>query len=348
MNNTKMNREIFQEPEKLAACMAYNLERVHAVAKLLREKKPSSVIIAARGTSCNAGKYAKYLMEIHLGIPVSIAAPSVLTRYGGKLCLDNTLVIGISQSGAAEDVCSLIDRGNETGATTIAITNTEGSLLAEHAQYHFNCCADKEEAHAATKTFVTQMELLTLLTAAWAEDAGMEELVRQLPDLTRRVLAKQERIRELVRKWRFIEECFILARGLSYPVALEFEIKIQETSFIHSQAFSVTNFAHGPVAMVSRRVPLLAIACDAETDENVTETIRRAQGEGAEVVIITNKPEIAGMDEENALLLDADCEGIKGAFAAATAIQLFACELAVLCGKNPDAPRGLRKVTVTK
>ncbi len=348
MNATKMNQEIFQEPEKMAACLERSWERICACAEILREKKPASVIIAARGTSCNAGKYAKYLMEIHLGIPVCIAAPSVITRYRGKLCLNNTLVIGISQSGAAEDVCSLIDRGNETGAVSIAITNTEGSLLARHAQYHFNCCADQEEALAATKTFVTQMELLTMLTAAWAGDAGMEEQIRQLPDLTRRVLTKQAQVHALVQKWRFAEECFILARGLSYPVALECEIKIQETSFIHSQAFSVTNFTHGPVAMVSRRVPLLAIACDSETDENVIEMIRRVQGEGAEVLIFTNKPEIAALGGENALLLDADCEGIKGAFAAATAIQLFACELAVLRGSNPDAPRGLSKVTVTR
>lgn len=348
MNNTKMYQEIFQEPEKLSTCLECNWGQIHTVAKLLQEKKPTSVIISARGTSCNAGKYAKYLMEIYLGIPVSIAAPSTLTRYGGKLYLDNTLVIGISQSGAAADVCSLIDRGNETGAITIAITNTEGSLLAEHAQYHFYCCADKEEAHAATKTFVTQMELLTLLTAAWTEDARMEEQIRQLPNLTLQVLMKRQRICELIQKWRFVEECFILARGLSYPVALECEIKIQETSFIHAQAFSTANFAHGPVAMVSRRVPLLAIACDAETDENVIEAIHRVQAEGAEVLIITNKPEIAGMSEENALLLDTDCEGLKGVFAAATAIQLLACELAVLCGQNPDAPRGLTKVTVTR
>lgn len=348
MNPTKMYAEILQEPEKLAICFDKNRENICACAKLLKEMRPASVIIAARGTSCNAGKYAKYLIETELGIPVSIAAPSVLTRYEGKLHLANTLVIGISQSGAAEDVCSLIDRGNETGAMTIAVTNTEGSLLAEHAQHHLCCFAGKEESLAATKTFVTQMELLTLLVAAWNDDSRLMEQMKSLPALTQSVLSLQPQVKELVQRWRFIGECFILARGLSYPVALECEIKIQETSFVHSQAFSVTNFTHGPVAMVTPRVPLLAIACDEKTDDNVIDMIHRVQGEGAEVLILTNKAEIAELSAGNAIVLDKECEGVLGAFAAATAIQLLACELCVLRGGNPDAPRGLTKITVTR
>lgn len=348
MNHTIMNQEILQEPERLAVCMKSNLEQIQECARVLREKKPGTVVVAARGTSCNAGKYGKYLIETLLGIPVSIAAPSVLTCYEGKLCLNNALVIGISQSGAAEDVCSLIDRGNADGAMTVAITNTEGSLLAGRANYHFHCCADEEKALAATKTFVTQMEILTLLAAAWAEDEALTEAVSRLPRIIQGVLARQEQIRELVRPWRFITECFILARGLSYPVALECEIKLQETSRIHSQAFSVTNFTHGPVAMVSERAPVLVLACDRKTDENTVSMIKRVQGEGAETLLITNKPEIAKLAPGSALLLDEECEGVKGAFAAATAIQILACELSVLRGGDPDAPRGLTKITVTR
>ena len=163
MNQTKMYREIFQEPEKLAACFSNNVESMRQCMAEVKERTPACVVIAARGTSCNAGKYAKYLIETTLGIPVCIAAPSVLTKYNGKLNLSNALVIGISQSGAAEDVCSLLDRGNENGALTISITNTEDSLMATHAKYHFNCSAEKEESLAATKTFVTQMQLLTMM-----------------------------------------------------------------------------------------------------------------------------------------------------------------------------------------
>lgn len=348
MKETKMNQEIHQEPEKLAACFSCNLQLVRSFAEMIKAFAPTAVVIAARGTSLNAGLFGKYIIETLLGIPVSIASPSVLTRYSGNLRFSRMLVIGISQSGAAEDVCALIDRGNETGAVTLAITNTEGSLLARHAKYHFSCCAGTEESLAATKTFVTQMQILGLLTAHWA---GIEELVedlRNLPEVIRQILNLQPQIHDLVRKWRFISECFILARGLCLPVALECEIKIQETSFIHSQAFSTADFTHGPVAMINGRAPVLAIACDANTDDNVVQMIRRVQQESAEVLIVTNKPEIAALGGENVLLLPECCEGITGAFAAATVIQLLSCELSVMRGCNPDAPRGLKKVTVTR
>ena len=130
-------------------------------------------------------------------------------------------------------------------------------------------------------------------------------------------------------------------------MALECEIKIQETSSIHSQAFSVTNFTHGPVAMVSRRAPILLMACDAATDDNVAAMLQRVNNEGAETVVITNKPEIAAMAHD-AILLPKEFEGVTAVFAIATAIQLLACELSVTRGSSPDTPYGLTKVTVTK
>ena len=347
MNQTKMYREIFQEPEKLAACFSNNVESMRQCMAEVKERTPACVVIAARGTSCNAGKYAKYLIETTLGIPVCIAAPSVLTKYNGKLNLSNALVIGISQSGAAEDVCSLLDRGNENGALTISITNTEDSLMATHAKYHFNCSAEKEESLAATKTFVTQMQLLTMMVGLWADDAELLKRMEDLPRVAETVLKMAPQLKEIANRWRFIQECFILARGLAYPVALECEIKLQETSSIHSQAFSVTNFTHGPVAMVSRRAPILLMACDAATDDNVAAMLQRVNNEGAETVVITNKPEIAAMAHD-AILLPKEFEGVTAVFAIATAIQLLACELSVTRGSSPDTPYGLTKVTVTK
>lgn len=138
-----------------------------------------------------------------------------------------------------------------------------------------------------------------------------------------------------------------MARGLSYPVALECEIKIQETSSIHSQAFSVTNFTHEPVAMVPRRAPILLMACDTATDDNVVDMLQRVKREGAETVVITNKPDIAAMAHD-AVLLPRDFEGVTAVFAIATAIQLLTCELSVTRGSSPDAPYGLTKIKVTK
>ena len=343
-----MLREIEEEPGVLERCLGENKVLVDALADDIRVRNPAFLLFAARGTSCNAAKFGKYLFETYVGMPVSIAAPSVLTRYDGRLKLSDAVVIGVSQSGAAEDVCSLIDRGNRDGALTAAITNTEGSLLAQHAQYHLNCHAQKENSLAATKTFLAQMALLTALAARLSGETKLFHLLEQLSDLASSILGRTEEISRLVNRYRFMNECFILARGVNYPVALEFAIKIQETSFIRSHAFSVANFTHGPVAMLRDFIPVLVLATDAETDGNTCEMIKRVRKEGGDVCVITNKPEIAALTGDNALLLPAECEGVAGAFACATAVQLFACELAVQRGNNPDAPHGLTKVTITR
>ena len=108
MNNSIMFQEIQEEPAALRECIEQNQVMVKFLAEEIRSKNPSYLVLAARGTSCNAAKFAKYVFETYVGLPVMIAAPSVLTKYGGKLKLSNAVVVGISQSGAAQDVCSLI------------------------------------------------------------------------------------------------------------------------------------------------------------------------------------------------------------------------------------------------
>ena len=151
----------------------------------------------------------------------------------------------------------------------------------------------------------------------------------------------------MAHRYRFMNECFILARGMNYPIALEFGIKTQETSFVRSRAYSVANFTHGPIAMLRDFIPVFVLATDSATDENTCEIIKRLKNQRCDVCVITNKQEIADLAGGNAVLLPPECEGVAGGFACATVIQLFACELSVQRGNNPDAPEGLTKVTVT-
>lgn len=347
MNNSIMFQEIQEEPVALRECIEQNQVMAKFLAEEIRSKNPSFLLLAARGTSCNAAKFAKYVFETYAGLPTMIAAPSVLTKYEGKLKISNAVVIGISQSGAAEDVCSLIDRGNRDGSLTIAITNTDGSLLSRRAKYHLNCCAGEEKSLAATKTFLCQLTLLTQLAAYLSRDSQLMDLVNGLPKLAAAMLDRTEEISRLARRYRFMNECFILARGMNYPIALEFGIKTQETSFVRSRAYSVANFTHGPIAMLRDFIPVFVLATDAHTDDNTCDMIRRLKSQHCDVCVITNKQEIADLARGNAIFLPAECEGVAGGFACATVIQLFACELSVQRGNNPDAPEGLTKVTVT-
>ena len=316
MNNSIMFQEIQEEPAALRECIEQNQVMVKFLAEEIRSKNPSCLVLAARGTSCNAAKFAKYVFETYVGLPVMIAAPSVLTKYGGKLKLSNAVVVGISQSGAAQDVCSLIDRGNRDGSLTVAITNTEGSLLSQ-------------------------------LAAQLSGEPRLLDLVKRLPRIAAAMLDRTQELSRMAHRYRFMNECFILARGLNYPIALEFGIKTQETSFVRSRAYSVANFTHGPIAMLRDFIPVFVLATDAATDENTCEMIKRLKNQRCDVCVITNKQEIADLAGGNAVLLPPECEGVAGGFACATVIQLFACELSVQRGNNPDAPEGLTKVTVT-
>ena len=347
MNNSIMFQEIQEEPAALRECIEQNQVMVKFLAEEIRSKNPSYLVLAARGTSCNAAKFAKYVFETYVGLPVMIAAPSVLTKYGGKLKLSNAVVVGISQSGAAQDVCSLIDRGNRDGSLTVAITNTEGSLLSQRAKFHLNCCAGLEKSLAATKTFLCQLALLTQLSAQLSGEPRLLDLVKRLPRIAAAMLDRTQELSRMAHRYRFMNECFILARGLNYPIALEFGIKTQETSFVRSRAYSVANFTHGPIAMLRDFIPVFVLATDAATDENTCEMIKRLKNQRCDVCVITNKQEIADLAGGNAVLLPPECEGVAGGFACATVIQLFACELSVQRGNNPDAPEGLTKVTVT-
>ena len=334
MNNSIMFQEIQEEPAALRECIEQNQVMVKFLAEEIRSKNPSYLVLAARGTSCNAAKFAKYVFETYVGLPVMIAAPSVLTKYGGKLKLSNAVVVGISQSGAAQDVCSLIDRGNRDGSLTVAITNTEGSLLSQRAKFHLNCCAGLEKS-------------LAQLAAQLSGEPWLLDLVKRLPRIAAAMLDRTQELSRMAHRYRFMNECFILARGLNYPIALEFGIKTQETSFVRSRAYSVANFTHGPIAMLRDFIPVFVLATDAATDENTCEMIKRLKNQRCDVCVITNKQEIADLAGGNAVLLPPECEGVAGGFACATVIQLFACELSVQRGNNPDAPEGLTKVTVT-
>lgn len=289
MNNSIMFQEIQEEPVALRECIEQNQVMVKFLAEEIRSKNPSYLVLAARGTSCNAAKFAKYVFETYVGLPVMIAAPSVLTKYGGKLKLSNAVVVGISQSGAAQDVCSLIDRGNRDGSLTVAITNTEGSLLSQRAKFHLNCCAGLEKSLAATKTFLCQLALLTQLAAQLSGEPRLLDLVKRLPRIAAAMLDRTQELSRMAHRYRFMNECFILARGLNYPIALEFGIKTQETSFVRSRAYSVANFTHGPIAMLRDFIPVFVLATDAATDENTCEMIKRLKNQRCDVCVITNK-----------------------------------------------------------
>jgi glutamine---fructose-6-phosphate transaminase (isomerizing) len=153
-------REIREQPEVLARVVDEEWSSVHLAARALRAGGFRFVMLAARGTSDNAALYAKYLFEVRLGVPTTLASPSTFTLYSSAMDFQDVLVIGISQSGESKDILETVRRARERGASTLSITNNENSSLAQAAHIHLWLHAGEEESVAATKTYTA--ELLSL------------------------------------------------------------------------------------------------------------------------------------------------------------------------------------------
>lgn len=342
-----MRQEIMEQPVALKNCKEYNAGLIAKIAAEIRERNVCGTFIAARGTSDHAGTYGKYLMETTLGIPVAMAAPSVVTVYGKDLKLANYLVIGISQSGKAADAIEVLNNANKAGALTIAITNDEESPMAKTAKYHLFCNAGLEKSVAATKTFTTELYLLALLVAEWAGDDSLKKKLDEVPANIAKMFDASEEFRNKAQRYRYMNDCFVLSRGLNYPIALEAGLKIQETCYVRAKAYPVSDFYHGPLAMIDRDTPVFVYAPEGPIVKDMTDIITRLKELDAELIVISNNEELLQMGRCSFRIPATNDDAISPFYNTIVA-QLFACELSLAKGLNPDQPRSLRKVTITK
>src|SRR4051794_39819153 len=210
-----MRREILEQPAALERLLETELERVAALAQAARARQVSMLFLAARGTSDHAAVYAKSLVEIVSGLPVALAAPSVVTLYGARLRLDGALVLGISQSGKAADAIEVLTRAREAGQLTGCITNDPESPMAGSAEHPLYCHAGLEKSLPATKTYVTSLALVCALAAYLADRGDLLDDLRRVPDLIRGAIALEEQIAEHAERYRYMDECVVLTRGIN-------------------------------------------------------------------------------------------------------------------------------------
>ncbi len=345
----QMLAEIHEQPEAIRRLLAAESARVWELGDRWAHTPPRFIAIAARGTSDHAALYGKYLFETINRIFVGLAAPSVASIYHADVNLDGALVVGISQSGEAADVITVLEHARRSGAQTLALTNVASSPLAAAAETTIELHANPELAVAATKTFTTTMAALLMLAAAMHRDAALRDALQRLPDLIADVLAQEAAITAKVERFRFLQECVVLGRGYNLATAYELALKLRETSYIRAQPFASPDFVHGPIAILEEGYPVLAFANEGATLPTVLEVLLQTKGRGAETVVFGNAPAALDLaDVAFPLNPGTDVPEVLSPFTSITAGQLFACTLATIKGYNPDAPRGLRKVTITR
>jgi len=241
MSGALMEKELNEQPRVLAE----NAERYHGdLGAMLGGQAFDMVVLAARGSSDHAALFARYLIEVRLGIPVVLAAPSVLTLHGRHIRYPRSLFIGISQSGAAPDVSEVIGSAREDGHLTLALTNVAGSRLAKAAEHVLLIGAGEERSVAATKTYTASIlaiyELVRIFDPALEPPAlptdGWMVECRAAAEANSAILVQSHPI-------------FTIGRGYSFATAEETAIKLIECALIPCKAYSAADFQHGPKAL---------------------------------------------------------------------------------------------------
>ena len=302
--------------------------------------------MAARGSSDNAAVYGKYLLESRLGVPVTLAAPSVVTLLRGHLRVRRTVAFGISQSGKSTDVVDFIGAVRARGALTVAITNDARSPLARAAHETVLTHAGDERSVAATKTYLNQVVALAMLGAAWAGDQRLTRELKAVPEAQREVLAQEAEIAHIAERYRYMHECIVAARGYDFATARELALKLMETCYVVALPLSSADLLHGPIALVEHDFPVFLVAPPGRTFAHLVSVATRLRARRAETAIFSSEPQILHLARVPIRVPGRAADAIAPS-AYGVAVQLLACYLSRAKGVNPDHPRGLRKVTRT-
>jgi glucosamine--fructose-6-phosphate aminotransferase (isomerizing) len=340
-----MAREMAEQPDVLRRILDEGAPRIRQVAQEVAVRKPRFVLLTARGTSDNAALYAKYLLEIRLGLPCGLTSMSTTTAYGARPDLTDVLVVTVSQSGGSPDLVASTRAAREAGAITVAVTNNPDSPLAAVSEYHVDIMAGPEKALPATKTYTASLLALYLFVEGLRGGDGAA--AKALPDLAEQLLARQDEVRALASRYRFAERMVITSRGYGYPTAREAALKLMETSYIPALAYSGADLLHGPLAMVDNVSPVIAVVTAGKGGAALQPVLDRLRGRGADLVVIGP----AGQVEQASAGFVLPVEGVPEELQPILEIlplQLLAYEVTIARGQDPDAPRALAKVTETR
>lgn len=339
-----MAREMAEQPEVLQRILDEGLPAIREAAAEIGRRKPRFVLLTGRGTSDNAACYAKYLIEVLLGVPAGLTSMSTATAYGARPDLSDVLSITVSQSGGSPDLVAYTEMAKAAGALTLAVTNVSGSPVDRAGELALDVLAGPENALPATKTYTA--ELLTLYLLIDAMRGGDGSLAAKLPELAASIQRRREEVVKLAERYRFASRLVITSRGYGYPTAREAALKVMETSYLPAHAFSGADLLHGPLAMVDNVSPVIAIASAGAGGKALEPVLDRLRERGADLVVVGAPEHVAGASAGFALPPGAAEE--VSPILEILPLQQLAYEVTVARGLNPDAPRALAKVTETK
>ena len=346
IENTHLYQEIHEQPEILEHLLNKERKHINELARIIQGNKPSNVVIAARGTSDNVGRYAKYLLGAVNGLSVGLATPSLYTIYKKPPQFKNTLVMGISQSGQSPDIVAVLAEAQSQGAQTLAITNDPESPLAKTVNGTVNLHAGAERSVAATKTYTTSLLAIAMLSAALSRSEGMWSDLETIPEAVSKTLELDLMAVKAATRWRFSDRCVVIGRGYNYASAFEIALKLKELTYIVAEPYSPADLLHGPFAIVERDFPVLVIAPYGVMLPNINKLLKDLHHAGADTLIISDDEDTLKVGDAR-LRLPYQVPEWLSPITSIIAGQLFAMRLAEIKKLDIDSPRGLNKVTRT-
>ncbi len=357
-----MQKEIFEQPAALsntlemlaqARSITPNLFGVEADSVFRSVRR---VLVLACGTSFHAGLVARYWLEDIAGIECSVEIASEY-RYRKPVADPDTLVVTISQSGETADTLAALKYAKSLGMTrTLAICNVPESAIVRESSLRFITRAGPEIGVASTKAYTTQLAALALLTLAMAKTRGtlsvaQEEkylgALRHLPGAVTRVLELEPQIQAWAERFAMKHHALFLGRGQHYPIALEGALKLKEISYIHAEAYPAGELKHGPLALVDRDMPVIAIAPNDALIEKLKSNIQEVRARGGELYVIADAGTEMVEGEGVHILNMPENYGLLSPVLHVVPLQLLAYHAALVKGTDVDKPRNLAKsVTV--
>ncbi len=319
-------------------------------------KNIKRIQIIACGTSLHAGLVGKYILEKFAKIPTDVESSSEYI-YRDTIADENTLVIGISQSGETADTISAIKQVKKENSHVIIITNRADSTMARLADSLMPVNAGIEVSVAATKSYMAQLMSLYILAIYLYEQKGLndydgeiinlkQELI-ELPNKIETLLENVSDIKEVARKYANYKDFIFIARGINYPTALEGALKLKEISYINATGYSAGELKHGPIAMLDENMPVLALLNKGIVYDKVLSNCEEARARQAKLIAVTNY--VSKKDEGlfNDIILIPSVSDTLSPAVNIVVLQLLAYYISEFLGKDVDQPRNLAKsVTV--
>ncbi len=317
------------------------------------------VVVVACGTSLYAGLIAKYMLEQWARVPVEVV-PASEFRYSDPVVGPEVLCIPITQSGETADTLAGVRQAREGGAPVIALTNAGGSAITRLSDAVLYLQAGPEICVVGTKTFVTSVTVLALLSLHLGRLKGTlaaDELTRvliglqNLPGQAQRILdhadGAQDTIAAVARALATCQSFMFIGRGVGYPIALEGALKLKEVSYIHAEGYPAGELKHGPIALLDPDTPLLAIATASKTYDKVISNIQEVRARDARVVAVATEGDTVILNHAHDVFYVPFAHELLAPLLQVIPLQLFAYHAAVARGCSIDQPRNLAKsVTV--